>query len=97
MDGLADQVAELAIEAFVALGADVTEIDRLTTAPLAHGLVGAVFAAVSQWVRQGAKVPSEDNLVTLICEAVVAILTTRLAAYGITIDPDAPLAEIVAP
>ncbi|GAA4808589.1 TetR/AcrR family transcriptional regulator [Nocardioides caeni] len=96
LDGLAAQVADLYVAGFTAAGADVTEADRLTTTPLAHGLVSGVFAMVGKWVRQGAKVPSPDNLVAITVELVVAMTTTRLAAYGVTLDPDAPLFDLSA-
>lgn len=96
LDGLAAQVADLYVAGFGAAGAHVTEADRLTTIPLAHGLVSGVFAMVGTWVQQGAKVPSAENLVAVTVELVVAMTTTRLAAYGVTLDPDAPLFDLFA-
>jgi len=95
LDHLATQVAELAVTGFSAAGAAVTEADRLTTIPLAYGLVSGIFAVVSKWVQQGAKVPSAANLVALLTEMVLAMTATRAAAYEINLDPDAPLAELL--
>lgn len=97
LDSLAGQVAELFVAGFSAAGAHVTEADRRTTAPLAYGLVSGVFATVSKWIQQGAKVPSAPKLVEVIVEMVIAMTTTRLAAYGLDIDPDAPLADLLGP
>ncbi|GAB2983462.1 TetR/AcrR family transcriptional regulator [Nocardioides montaniterrae] len=97
LDGLAGQVADLYVAAFTAAGAHVSEADRLTSAHLAFGLVSGVFAMVGKWVQQGARVPSAKNLVAVTVEMVVAMTTTRLAAYGVTLDPDAPLTDLLAP
>lgn len=97
LDSIATQVADLFVEAFSAAGADVTPADRLTTAPLAYGLVTGIFAVVSKWVHQGARVPSADGLVAVTSEMVIAMITTRARSYGLTLDPDAPLSDLLTP
>jgi len=95
LDSIATQVAELAVSGFSAAGAHVTEADRLTTGPLAYGLVNGIFAVVSKWVQQGARVPSADRLVAVTSEMVLAMVTSRLTAYGVAVEPDAPLEDLV--
>jgi AcrR family transcriptional regulator len=96
LDSIAAQVAQLSVEAFSAAGAEVTPADRLATGPLAYGLVTGIFATVSRWVHQGARVPSAEGLVTLLADVVIAMVVDRAAAYGVALDPDTPLSTLLA-
>ena len=76
---------------FGAAGARVTEADRLATDPLAFGLVSAMHATVTRWVELGAKVPNRDHLIELAADAAWALVDVRMRAYGLEVDPDAPI------
>jgi len=91
IEQIAGRVGELMILAFRASGAELTESDIAATDPLTHGLIGAVFAAVRRWLHLGAKVPDVEHMTDLIVESAWAVIDARLRAYGIVMDPDAPL------
>ena len=84
-------VGEALVLWFGAAGARVTEADRLATDPLAFGLVSAMHATVTRWVELGAKVPNRDHLIELAADAAWALVDVRLRAYGLDVDPDAPI------
>ena len=88
---VAAAVGEALVLWFGAAGAQVTEADRLATDPLAFGLVSAMHATVTRWVELGAKVPNRDHLIELAADAAWALVDVRLRAYGLDVDPDAPI------
>lgn len=96
-DQIADTVAGLLVTWFTNAGAQVSPADAAAADPLAHGLVGAVFAAVRRWVRLGCEVPEAAALVDLIVESAWAMLDVRMRAYGIVIDPDVPVSAQLRP
>lgn len=91
IEQIAERVGDLMILAFRVSGAEISEADVAATDPLMHGLVGAVFAAVRRWLNLGAKVPAVERMTDLIVESAWAVIDARLRAYGIVMDPDAPL------
>jgi len=97
IDRLSEQIAETMVVTFRLSGAEVSEADAAATDPLAHGLVGAVFATVRRWVHLGAKVPDVDHLTDLVVESTWAVIDVRLRAYGLRIDPDAPIESLLPP
>jgi AcrR family transcriptional regulator len=97
VDLIAEQIAGLAVTAFRAAGADVSDADVEATDPLAHGLVNGVYAVVRRWLARGGKVPSEARLVDLLVEFGEGILTSRAFSYGLKVDFDMPMAELISP
>jgi AcrR family transcriptional regulator len=95
LDLVAERVAGLLVTTFTALGAEVTDNDRLATDPLVHGLVGSVFSAVRRWVHLGSKVPDAAHLSEVLTEATWAVLSARAASYGFELRPDHDLAVLV--
>ena len=91
IEQIAARMGELMILAFRGSGAELTETDVAATDPLIHGLIGAVFAAVRRWLHLGAKVPDVEHMTDLIVESAWAVIDARLRAYGVVMDPDAPL------
>ena len=53
--------------------------------------IDAIFAAVRRWLYLGAKVPDVEHMTDQIVESAWAVIDARLCAYGLEIDPDAPL------
>ena len=96
IDQISGQIAETMVFAFRLGGAEVSDADVAATDPLAHGLVGAVFATVRRWVHLGAKVPDVEHLTDLVVESAWAVIDVRLRAYGLSIDPDAPVESLFA-
>lgn len=96
LDRVSAQVAAMLIGVFEALGAKLTEADRAATDPLVYGLVGAVFGTVRRWIRTGVDVPDADHMVGLLAEAAWAVIDTRARAFGLAVDPDAPLEQLLA-
>lgn len=92
---IAAAVADAFVVWFTAAGAPVTEADRSAADPLAYGLVGAVYMAVGRWLELGAKVPDRDHLVELVVDSAWAIVDVRLRAFGVEIDPDEPIADLL--
>ncbi|WGL52700.1 TetR/AcrR family transcriptional regulator [Nocardioides sp. BP30] len=88
---IAGRIAETLVATFRAGGAEVSEADVAAADPLAHGLVGAVFATVRRWLQLGAKVPDREHLTDLVVESAWAVLDVRLRAYGHVLDPDGPI------
>lgn len=95
LDQIAESVADLLVLWFTNVGAHLTEADRAAADPLAHGLVGAVFAAVRRWVHLGCEVPDAGHLVDLIVESGWAMLDARARAFGVLVDPDRPISAQV--
>jgi len=91
---IAGQIAATLVATFRLGGAEVTDVDVAAADPLAHGLVGAVFATVRRWVALGAKVPDVDHLTDLVAESGWALIDVRLRAYGVHVDPDAPIESL---
>ncbi|MFT4263373.1 MAG: TetR/AcrR family transcriptional regulator [Nocardioides sp.] len=85
LDEIARRIADGMVAWFEALGAFVTEADRAATDPLAHGLVGGVFATVRRWVELGATVPDRPHLIDLLVEATGAMIEIRLRSYGLSL------------
>lgn len=94
IDQISAQIAETMVVTFRLSGAHVSDADVAATDPLAHGLVGAVFAIVRRWVHLGAKVPDVEHLTDLVVESAWAVIDVRLRAYGLSIDPDAPVESL---
>lgn len=93
IDRISAVIADQLVAWFSLAGADVTEADRAATDPLAHGLVGAVFATVRRWVHLGTEVPDAEHLTELVVESTWAVIDARARAYGIAVDPDVPVEE----
>jgi len=92
---VAGRIAELLIGAFEMAGAKVTEADKAAADPLSYGLVGMIFGGVRRWVHLGEQVPDAEHMVQLITESVLALLDARAKAYGLVVDPDRPLEEVL--
>jgi AcrR family transcriptional regulator len=97
VDLIAEQIAALAVTAFRAAGANVTEADVEATDPLAHGLVNGVYAVVRRWLARGGKVPSEERLVDLLVEFGEGIITSRALSFGLEVDFDLPMSALISP
>jgi AcrR family transcriptional regulator len=95
IDVVARRISEVVVGAFQLLGADLSDADRAAADPLIHGLVGMVFGTVRRWVHTGERIPDAAHMTALLTEAVWALLESRGRAYGISIDPDRPLAELL--
>lgn len=94
IERIAGTIGETLVLMFRLGGAEVSEADVATTDPLSHGLVGAVFATVRRWVHLGAKVPDAEHLTELVVESAWAVIDARIRAYGLVVDPDAPIEEL---
>jgi hypothetical protein len=97
VDLISEQIAALAVTAFRAAGAEVTEADVEATDPLAHGLVNGVYAVVRRWLARGGKVPSEERLVDLLVEFGEGIVTSRAMSFGLKVDFDVPMESLLKP
>lgn len=86
-------VAEALVTWFTVAGAEVTETDRAATDPLAFGLVSAGHGTVRRWLELGAEVPDAAHLTELITDSAWAMIDIRLRAYGIVVDPEAPIED----
>ena len=95
IDLIAAQIAELLINGFKAVGAEISEADVEATDPLVHGLVSGVYAAVRRWIVRGCKAPDAEHLIALLVEFAEALITSRLAAFGVRADFDAPVAVLL--
>ncbi|MEP9384410.1 TetR/AcrR family transcriptional regulator [Nocardioides sp. KR10-350] len=95
LEMVAARISEVIVAAFQLLGADVSEADRASADPLVFGLVGMVFSTVRRWVHLGEKYPDADAMVDLLTESVWALLEARGRAYGLSLDPDRPLDELL--
>ena len=73
----------------------VSEIDKKAVDPLIYGLIGMVFGAVRRWVHLGEGIPDAEHLTSVVTEAVLAMIDTRTTAYGLSIDHDQPLEELL--
>lgn len=95
IDRIAGQIAQTLVQGFRLGGAEVSEVDVAAADPLAHGLVGAVFATVRRWLQLGGKVPDVEHLTDLVVESAWAVIDARLRAYGQVVDPDAPIGPLL--
>lgn len=96
LDVVARRIAEVVVGVFEMLGATPTDADRAAADPLVHGLVGLVFGTVRRWVHTGERFPDAAHMTALLTEAVWALLEAWGRAYGISVDPDRPLADLLA-
>jgi AcrR family transcriptional regulator len=92
---IATMLAQLLEAAIDLLGVELSDDDRASVDPLAHGLVGAVLGAVRPWIAREERVPSAEQLSQLLSESVWFILDGHARRLGLDIDPDKPLAELV--
>lgn len=95
IDMIAARIAEVVVTAFNLAGVEISDADRAASDPLIYGLVGMIFGTVRRWVHLGEKVPDADHMVTLLTESAWALIDLRARAYGLTLDPDLPLEELV--
>lgn len=95
LDRIAERIKELILTAFELGGVEVSEIDKKAVDPLIYGLIGMVFGAVRRWVHLGEGIPDAEHLTSVVTEAILAMLGTRTAAYGLSIDYDQPLEELL--
>jgi AcrR family transcriptional regulator len=86
------QLLEAAIDL---LDVELSDGDRASVDPLAHGLVGAVVGAVRPWIAREERVPTAAQLSELLSESVWFILDGHARRLGLEIDPDKPLADLV--
>lgn len=92
MDAISSEISHTLVEGFESVGAPMGPADRAATDPLVFGLVGLWFGVVRRWVHLDAGEPSADYLVDLLIESTWPIIELRARAYGLTLDPHAPLA-----
>ena len=92
---ISGQVAGLAIAVFELHGARLSEADRAAADPLVYGLVAAVFGTVRRWLRVGDGTPDADHMVGLLTEAAWAVIEARARAFGIDVDGDARLEDLL--
>lgn len=95
IDMIAARIAEVVLTAFNLAGAEVSATDKAASDPLIYGLVGMIFGTVRRWVHLGEQVPDADHMVSLLSESTWALIDLRARAYGLALDPDVPLAELV--
>lgn len=91
MDAISIEVSRLIVDGFESFGAPMAEVDRAATDPIVYGLVGLWFGIVRRWVHLGASEPSADYMVEILVESSWPIIEARARAYGLRLDPDAPL------
>lgn len=96
IDMIAARISEVVVTAFEFAGADISEADKAASDPLIYGLVGMVFGTVRRWVHLGEKVPDAAHLVTLLTDSTWALIDLRARAYGLALDPDQPIEQLMA-
>jgi AcrR family transcriptional regulator len=74
-----------------ALAFDEAELD-----PLVHGLVGAVFGSVRRWLNRPQPALSAAQLRETVSRSVWYVIEGHARAGGVTLDPDLPLADLLA-
>ena len=95
LDRVAERIKELMLAAFELGGVTISEVDKKAVDPLIYGLIGMVFGAVRRWVHLGEGIPDAEHLTSVVTEAVLAMIDTRAMAYGLSIDHDQPLEELL--
>jgi len=96
IDMIAARIGEVVLGAFELAGAEVSEADRAAADPLIYGLVGMIFGTVRRWVHLGEQIPDADHLVGLLTDSVVVLIQSRARSYGLELDPDVPIEQLVA-
>lgn len=96
IDMIAARIGEVVVVAFQLAGARISPADLATADPLIHGLVGMVFGTVRRWVHLGEQIPSAECMVALLTESVIVLLVTRARGFGLELDADVPIEELVA-
>lgn len=95
IDMISARIVELLVTGVEVLGLEVGDDDRAAADPLVYGLVGMIFGAVRRWVHLGEYHPSGEVMAKIISDSVIALLDSRMAAFGIELDPDAPLDSLL--
>ncbi|MFT4083762.1 MAG: TetR/AcrR family transcriptional regulator [Nocardioides sp.] len=95
LDMISERIGELVVLALSLSGIGPEVMQRAAADPLIHGLVGMVFSTVRRWVHLGETYPSAEELIVSITDAVVVLFGARARSYGLTIDPDIPLEQVV--
>ncbi|WP_370247666.1 TetR/AcrR family transcriptional regulator [Nocardioides sp.] len=92
---IASALADLLEIAIAMLGADLDADEEALVDPLAHGLVGAVFATVLRWLSRKERVPDAARLAELLSMSVWNLLDGHIRRLGLEIDPDLPMAHLL--
>lgn len=69
------------------------EVDALD--PLVFGLVGAVFTSVRRWLSRPERVPTAEQFVDMVTEAIWFQIAGMAAARGVVLDPDVPVEHLL--
>jgi len=95
MEQLADEIAGLLGLGVAVLGAEPSEEEAASVDPLVFGLIGAVFGAVRRWLTRTERQLSAERLEQLISDSVWYLIAGHARSWGITIDPDAPVQDLL--
>lgn len=94
LERIAHQVREVIALGLTVLGAEPEEhLDELLD-PLVHGVVGAVFSSVRNWLFQADRRLSPDMLIELVSQSVWFVVDGHARSFGVTIDPTRPVQEL---
>ena len=96
IEQVALQVEDLLGVAGEVLGVDLDDDDLAVLDPLVFGLAGSVSAAVRRWSSRPVREPSASVFVERLTEATLHQVAGLAAARGILLDPDVPLAQLIA-
>lgn len=95
LDRIAAEIAQVISFAIAAFGGAI-EIDEDELEPLTHGIVGAVFGAVRRWLNRPQRTMSAERLQQVVSQSVWYVIDGHTRAYGVVLDPDLPLTELLA-
>ncbi|MBO0842906.1 MAG: TetR/AcrR family transcriptional regulator, partial [Nocardioides sp.] len=97
MEQLAEQISGIIGLAVAALGGTPPEGEGSAEAidPLVFGVVGAVFGAVRRWLTRPEQRISAELLERYTADSVWYVLQGHARTWGVELDPDVPLEELL--
>lgn len=95
MEQLAGEIAEILGVGVAAFGATPSEEEAAALDPMVFGIIGAVFSAVRRWLVRPDRQLSAEALERMISDSVWFLIEGHARAWGVTIDPDAPVEDLL--
>ena len=92
---IAGQVEDLINVGVEVLHVQLEEHEREGLDPLVFGLVGAVFTSVRRWLARPERLPTAEQLVDLVTEAIWFQIAGMARARGVELDPDTPVERLL--
>ncbi len=95
VDDIGSGVATLIRLGAAAYDVTLSPVEEAALEPLALGLVGAVHAAVHQWLLRDPRTPSEAEITDVLSRSIWYLVEGHLREHGLAVDPTTPIDAVL--